>query len=64
MKIGIYCRVSSESQSENTSLPKQIENGKKFCNDNDYQYEVFDEIVSGTKKGSDRDKFKKLEDKL
>ena len=38
MKIGIYCRVSSESQSENTSLPKQIENGKKFCNDNDYQY--------------------------
>lgn len=64
LKIGIYCRVSSESQSENTSLGKQNDLGIKFCESNNFEYEVFSEIVSGTKIGSDREVFKKLEDKL
>lgn len=64
LKVGIYCRVSSESQSENTSLGKQNDLGIKFCESNNFEYEVFSEVISGTKIGSDREVFKKLEDKL
>ena len=44
MKIGIYCRVSSEDQRDNTSLVVQKESGIKFCKDNGFEYEVFSEV--------------------
>ena len=62
--IGIYCRVSSESQSENTSINKQRELGIRFCENEGYEYEVFSEVISGKVIGSERDEFKRLEDKL
>jgi len=64
LRIGIYCRVSSESQSENTSINKQRELGVRFCENEGYEYEVFSEVISGKVIGSERDEFKRLEDKL
>ena len=64
MKVGIYCRVSSDEQRDNTSLQVQMEMGVKYCDSVGYEYEVFSEVISGTKKGIDRDKFRELEDKI
>ena len=64
MKIGIYCRVSSEKQSDNTSLQSQMKLGTDFCKRNGYEYEVYSEVVSGKIVGEFREEFKKLEDKL
>ena len=64
MKIGIYCRVSSEKQSDNTSLQSQKKLGMDFCKRNGYEYEVYSEVVSGKIVGEFREEFKKLEDKL
>tara|TARA_B110000037_G_C17098324_1_gene496920 strand:- start:43 stop:1641 length:1599 start_codon:yes stop_codon:yes gene_type:complete len=50
MKIGIYCRVSSKSQEDNYSLDYQYDNGKKYCIDNGYEYELFSESESGVNK--------------
>ena len=33
MKVGVYCRVSSENQKDNSSLESQKELGIKFCKD-------------------------------
>jgi DNA invertase Pin-like site-specific DNA recombinase len=57
LKIGIYCRVSSLKQTENTSLKNQKDNGIKFCKNNGYEYEIFSETVSGGKEFSDRNMF-------
>ena len=41
LKIGIYCRVSTLKQTENTSLINQKNNGIKFCKNNGWEYEIF-----------------------
>ena len=64
MKIGVYCRVSSEEQRDNTSLDVQKEMGIKFCIDNGFEYEVYSEVVSGVKRGDERNEFRVLEDKV
>jgi len=64
MKIGIYCRVSSLKQTENTSLNHQRDNGIRFCERNGWEYEIFSESVSGGKEFSDRNMFNILSDKL
>lgn len=62
MKIGIYCRVSGDNQKDNTSLQNQKEKGISFCNKNDFEYEVFSEVISG--KTIKRDELIKLEYKI
>ena len=64
MKVGIYCRVSSDQQKDNTSLESQKEIGINFCKSRGYEYEVFSEIVSGVKLGDERNVFLKLEEKI
>ena len=64
MKVGIYIRVSSLSQKENESLDVQRNKGIKFCEYNGYEYEVFEDVVSGTKLGKDRKSFSELESEV
>ena len=64
IKIGVYCRVSSDSQKENTSLKNQRDNGIKFCNNMGFDYEIFSETISGGKSFDDRKMFNDLSDKL
>ncbi len=64
LKIGIYCRVSTLKQTENTSLINQKNNGIRFCKNNGWEYEIFSESVSGGKEFSDRNMFNILSDKL
>ena len=64
LKIGIYCRVSTLKQNENTSLKNQKDNGISFCKNNGWEYEIFSESVSGGKEFSDRNIFDSLSDKL
>ena len=64
MKVGIYCRVSSDKQKDNTSLQSQKELGIKFCKEKNFKYEVFSEVVSGKMVGSNRQMFSKLEKKI
>uniref|UniRef100_UPI004047D94A recombinase family protein n=1 Tax=Polaribacter sp. TaxID=1920175 RepID=UPI004047D94A len=64
MKVGVYCRVSSENQKDNSSLESQKELGIKFCKDKGFEYEVFSEVVSGVKMGDEREVFLKLEEKI
>lgn len=47
-KLGIYCRVSSQSQKDNTSLKTQMDKGILYCKNNNYEYEVFKDVVSGS----------------
>ena len=60
--IGIYCRVSSDSQKDGYSLDTQSEDGRKWCDENGYSNEVFVDIISG--KSTKRDGFDKLQTKL
>ena len=64
LKIGIYCRVSTLKQNENTSLKNQKDNGIRFCKNNGWEYEIFSESVSGGKEFSDRTIFDSLSEKL
>ena len=64
LKIGVYCRVSSDSQKDNTSLENQRDNGVKFCSNMGFDYEVFSETISGGKSFDDRKMFNDLSDKL
>jgi len=64
LKIGIYCRVSSDSQKENTSLKNQMDNGVSFCNSLGFDYEIFSETISGGKDFDDRVMFNDLSEKL
>ena len=52
-KLGIYCRVSSKKQMDNSSLENQKERGIKYCEENGYQYSVFKDVVSGDKVNRD-----------
>lgn len=62
IKIGIYCRISSESQSNNTSIQNQKDLGVRFCEDNNYDYEIYSETISGGEVS--RKEFDKLSNKL
>ena len=54
MVIGLYVRVSSSQQIiEGESLETQIDNGKRFCNKNGYEYKIYNE---GSKSGGDRNR--------
>ena len=60
--IGVYCRVSSESQKGNYSLDTQSEDGINWCKKNGYRYEVFTDVISG--KSTNRVGFDNLQNKL
>lgn len=47
MKIGLYIRVSTKNQKENTSLQTQQILGKEFSDRNGYEYEIFEDVESG-----------------
>ena len=64
MKIGIYCRVSTDKQKDNTSIDEQKRLGIEFCSRKGFDFEVYSEQISGAVRGNQRDEFLKLETKL
>ena len=47
-KIGVYCRVSSLTQkNEGGSIDFQKDKGSNYCIDNDYDFEVYEDVISG-----------------
>nr|WP_314865670.1 recombinase family protein [uncultured Flavobacterium sp.] len=62
IKVGIYCRISTQNQTKNTSLNSQKTLGEEFCDRNNYDYEIFSEIESGGK--IDRKIFNQLTEKI
>jgi DNA invertase Pin-like site-specific DNA recombinase len=62
MKIAIYSRLSQENKNgtgNEVSIKNQIELGVNYCNDNGYEYEIYQEAgVSGTT--VDRMEFQRL----
>ena len=62
MKIGLYLRVSTMNQKDNTSLEYQKNLGIDFCERSFYEYELFEDITSGGK--YDRKEFDKLKEKI
>jgi putative resolvase len=51
--LGIYCRVSSKKQMDGTSLNNQKERGIKWCNSNGYNFEIYSDVISGSKVNRD-----------
>ena len=49
MKIGLYLRVSTTNQKNNTSLEYQKQLGIDFCKRSNYEYEIFEDVESGGK---------------
>ena len=64
MKIGIYCRVSTDRQKDNTSIDEQKRLGIEFCKKRKFDYEIYSDQVSSAVDGNLRDEFVKLERKL
>lgn len=62
MKIGLYLRVSTVNQKNNTSLSYQKTLGIDFCKRSNYQYEIFEDVESGGK--YNRVEFDKLKEKI
>ena len=62
MKIGLYLRVSTTNQKNNTSLDYQKTLGIDFCKRSDYEYEIFEDVESGGK--YNRLEFDKLKEKI
>ena len=62
MKIGLYLRVSTINQKNNTSLDYQKSLGIDFCKRSDYEYEIFEDVESGGK--YNRLEFDKLKEKI
>ena len=62
MKIGLYLRVSTLNQKNNTSLEYQKTLGIDFCKKSDYEYEIFKDVESGGK--YNRLEFDKLKEKI
>lgn len=62
MKVAIYIRVSSDEQyTKGVSIKDQQERGIEFCKENNYEYEVFEELaVSATKPIEERPKLFEL----
>ena len=46
-KVGIYCRKSSGVEKDNISLLIQKNRGVEWCKENNYEYEIFSEVISG-----------------
>lgn len=62
LRIGIYNRLSGGVEKDNVSLKIQLDYGIKFCKKNNFDYEVFSEIVSG---GSlERKEYNKMVEKV
>ena len=51
--LGIYCRVSSKKQMDGTSLENQKERGIKWCKNNGYNFEIYSDVISGSKVNRD-----------
>ncbi|GIQ57948.1 putative DNA recombinase [Flavobacterium collinsii] len=66
MKIGIYCRVSTEEQkAKGISILDQEERGKKFCLKRQFEYEVFNDAgLSGELSPDERPELNRLLDKI
>jgi len=66
MKIGVYCRVSTDEQNKNgVSLFDQEERGKEFCIKRGYEFEIFsDGGLSGELKVEERPALNILMDKI
>ncbi|MCE2613734.1 recombinase family protein [Flavobacteriaceae bacterium D16] len=65
LRVGIYCRVSTEEQVKSgNSLATQEQWGIQWCSKNDYDYEIFSEQVSGGTPFLDRPEFLRLYKKL
>ena len=68
MRIGIYCRVSSLNQKKDGySIDNQRVRGIEYCEKKGYDYEIFEDVVSGSKvsrKGLDELFGKILRDEL
>lgn len=47
-KVGVYCRVSSDQQTENTSLDNQEKDGRSFCKSHNYEPVVFRDSSTGS----------------
>ena len=52
MKIGIYCRVSTDKQKDNTSIDEQKRLGIEFCSRKGFDFEVYSEQISGAVRGN------------
>jgi site-specific DNA recombinase len=46
-KIGLYLRKSSGIKKDNISIKLQLKNGIEFCKKMKFDYEVYDEVISG-----------------
>lgn len=66
MKIGIYCRVSSEEQKlRGISIIDQEKRGIAFCEKNGYQYEVFNDAgLSGELPPEERPQLNRMLEKI
>ncbi len=62
MKIGLYIRVSTKNQKDNSSLQTQKILGIEFCKMNKYEYEIFEDVESGG--NFKRTEFDKLKEEL
>ena len=61
-KVGVYCRVSSDGQVENTSLDNQERDGRTFCQNNNYEPIVFRDSSTGS--NIDREGFESMLDMI
>ena len=61
-KVGVYCRVSSDGQVENTSLDNQERDGRTFCQNNNYEPIVFRDSSTGS--NIDREGFESMLDMM
>lgn len=66
MKIGIYCRVSTEEQkTKGISILDQEERGKSFCKKNDFDFDVFNDAgLSGELSPEERPELNRLIEKI
>ena len=65
MKVAIYTRVSTQMQAEKgISLEAQKDTLIKYCNDNNYQYEVFQDAGISGKSIDKREKLQELLNRL
>lgn len=66
MRIGVYCRVSTEEQGrKGVSILDQEHRGIEFCNKNNYKYEIFNDAgLSGELSPEDRPELNKLLEKI
>ena len=62
MKIGIYCRFSSQNDKVGgvSSINHQKQNGIKFCESNNYDFTIYSDTISGGMLMEDRNGGNKL----